>query len=623
MSDLTFDITGTVGNLDVLLPEAFIPEDDYVYLGKNKYVTIYGVLGFPGYVHVGYFDSIINEMGNKIQCVSLFKQVKNSEAIEILSSEITKMQSNMNVSKIPDAGVEQKINDYKETRTNIQLNQDIMLQVMRFYRVYGTSREELDKNCEEFQNLCDQSGVIVKCLVLDQDEAFKSSLATMYMGFNEKKFRKNIDIGGFVSLFAKGHSGHKHANGVYIGTVAETGSILIYDAFIGAPYLSNPMMLIFGIPGAGKSVLLKLIAARSNATTGDEIVYFDVENESRKLIDNNGGNFIVFESGKKLGINPLDIVVSEEDGEKFIDVSGKIASVKNMLNIVVAMFRNVAGGSGGGLDGNEMTVLEVVLFNMYEKLGITENPDSLFEYREDVGSKDGVFNLGKVKKKLFTLTDLKKELYNHEETKKLALLMENITGNGSMSMFDCETDDNIIFDHRLTGVSYKKIRDKKTKAFALINMIEFVLTRFMDYRYLDRKKRLIVDEAWDLLKYEELLEYIEEADRRGRKYETQVLLSTHFVDELLATKEGRAILKLSATKIIMQQNIDSVNDIGDYFGLSDDLKVELATFEAGEGILIAGSEKIKIKVEVEDYEWQFVSTSQSDNDKLKVGETDQ
>jgi type IV secretory pathway VirB4 component len=601
---------GVVGNLDMFLPDIVDEYEDYVYLGKNKYVTMYGVLTFPAYVHVGYFDEIINEMGPKVQCTSLFQRIKNSEAIAQLSSQIVVMRSNIANDRNPDAGIVQKIADYEEMRKSIQLNQDIMLQVVRLYKIFGSSKEDLDKNCEIFQNICDQVGMIVKCLVLDQGEAFKSSLGTMYMGFNEKKFKKNIDTGAFVSMFAHGHSGHMHSKGIYLGTIANTGARLIYDIFIGAPYLSNPMMMIFGIPGAGKSVLLKLIAARSNATTGDEVVYFDVENEAEKLIKKLGGNYINLEAGKKSGINPLDIVISEDKGTRFIDLSGKIASVKNMLNLVAAMF-----GAPNGLNGKEYTVVELVLSSMFESLGITEDPDSLYEYSEDIKEANSGFNVGKTKKKMFVLSDLKAELYKHDATKDLALLMENITGKASMSMFDCQTDESIQLDRRVTGYGYKKIRDKRTKAFALINVMESVLTRFMDYRYKDIFKRLIVDESWDLLKYKELLEYIEEANRRGRKYDVSVILSTHFVDELLASKEGKAILKIAATKIIMQQNIDSVEDIAEYFNFSDELKMGLSMFESGDAIMVSGNEKLKFNVEVFDYEWGFVSTSNTDNHK--------
>lgn len=596
--------TGALGNLDIILPEAFIPYEDHVYLGRGKYASMYGVLSYPGYAYVGFFDEIIQDMRDKVQVMTHFSKIKSSKAIEALSDQIRVMGSNMRLhTSDDDAAMKQKIYDYQEIRERIQLNQEVLMQSVRIYKVLGNSKEELDENCEKFENICDNMQIIKKCLILDQEEAFKSTLPTMYMGFNESKFKKNIDTGGFVSLFAKGKSSLTHKNGTYLGKIADTGAPIVFDNFVGPPYLSNPMMLIFGIPGAGKSVAMKIIGKRANATTGDEIIYFDVEKESRTMIDDSGGVYINLDPGKKSGINPLDLVVSEEDGDRFVDVAGKIASIKSLLNVVVTLFR------GSNLKGTEITALEFTLRRMYSEIGVNDSPESLYEQRDsDQKGDEKVFNVRSVKKKIFRLRELKSELKKNEATAELAEIMEVITGEGSMSMFDCYADTDIKMNHNMVGIGYKKIRDKKAKVFALITMIDWVWNKFSDYQYKDIRKRLLIDEGWDLIKHPEILEYLEEIDRKGRKYWAQLIITTHFVDDLLSTKEGKAILKLSATKVIMQQNIDSVDDISGYFSLPEDLRTELPMFEPGDAILIAGNEKVRMNFEVFEYEKRYVFT---------------
>ncbi len=596
--------TGTLGNLDLILPPAFIPYEDHIKLSINNLTVIYGVLSFPSYLHIGYFDEIINEMKDKVHKVTYFSKISNKRAIDLLTDQIVVMGSNLKVkASDDDAALKKKRHDYEALRDLLQLNQEVLLQSVSLYKVSGHSLEDLRDHCNQFENLCDNLQVIVKTLIFDQEEAFKSMLPTLYMGLEEKKFKKNIDSGGFISLFAKGKSGLLHENGTFLGHMLDTGSPVIFDSFIGPPYLSNPMMTIFGIPGAGKSVAMKLIGKRANATSGDSIVYFDVEKESRKMVEDSGGYYVDIRPGVKSGFNPLDLFVTQEDGVKFVDLSGKIASIKDLLSVVSVLIRKCP------LSGSEITTMEFVLRSMYQELAISEIPDSLYEEREsDSEGSDQVFNFKAVKKKIFVLTDLRQRLEKEEATKELAQMMQLITGQGSMAMFDCETNVDFQVKHRITGIGYKKIRDRSTKVFAIMTMLNMFWSMFSDYDLVGHGKRILIDEGWELIRLPEILQILEEMARKGRKYWTQLILTTHFVDDLLRTNEGRAILELSSTKVIMQQNVDSVDRIGDYFALSDDIKSELFMFEPGNAIVLAGSEKFQMHFDVFDYEIDHVFT---------------
>lgn len=127
----------------------------------------------------------------------------------------------------------------------------------------------------------------------------------------------------------------------------------------------------FGTTGAGKSTTMKTMLGRM-AAYGYNICVLDPEREYEKIINMLGGKYVRIRPGEKLGINPFDVEVEEEEGKRFIDLNSKVADIRFILNIISEYY------IGKKLDGVQMAAIERIVRKLYYDRGITSDPDSLY-----------------------------------------------------------------------------------------------------------------------------------------------------------------------------------------------------------------------------------------------------
>src|SRR5260363_292961 len=77
----------------------------------------------------------------------------------------------------------------------------------------------------------------------------------------------------------------------------------------------------------------------------------------------------------------------------------------------------------------------------------------------------------------------------------------------------------------------------------------------------DRKKLVIIDEAWDLLKAGEVSTFIEHAYRKFRKYDGSVVIATQSLNDLYSSPVGVAIAENSAHKFLLGQTAEAVESL--------------------------------------------------------------
>ncbi|MDU7586734.1 MAG: ATP-binding protein [Acidovorax sp.] len=77
----------------------------------------------------------------------------------------------------------------------------------------------------------------------------------------------------------------------------------------------------------------------------------------------------------------------------------------------------------------------------------------------------------------------------------------------------------------------------------------------------NRKKIVIVDEAWDLLKEGEVATFMEHAYRKFRKYGGAVVICTQSINDLYENAVGRAIAENSASMYLLGQTEETVESI--------------------------------------------------------------
>lgn len=231
--------------------------------------------------------------------------------------KLTAMIANSNIQKrkgnIVDYAEELAIADLEGLREAIQTNRDRMSFAQIMITVYGNTEEDLMSRCEYFEDMCARKSMKPRMIAVEQAKAFIS--AAPYQKILIKDNLRSVTTGAIACLIPTGNTELTHKTGIYLGENIYTRSPIFYDTFIGPPTITNPHIYVAGTSGAGKSVLLKLISARS-AASGEWVVILDPEKEYQSLIKHLGGQYINLKPGEKSGINPMDLEIEYDDKDK-------------------------------------------------------------------------------------------------------------------------------------------------------------------------------------------------------------------------------------------------------------------------------------------------------------------
>lgn len=597
-----FMLVGTIGNRDLIQPDALIEKKDYLYLGWNRYVRTYGLLVIP-LTYVGIFNTLYNTLGENIDSVSYVSKIKEREAIAYLGNEIAVVGANAKLARkrgtVDNAAEEMKAS-LEETQRLVQTGREKLFYVRKTFRIFGDTKEELDYNSKVFEDTIEGQSMQAKCFILNQAETFLSALPTSVAGLPDKEYKRNFTTEGLAGLFPTGFNGIYHKNGIFFGYTLSTQDIIQYDFFYGKDGLTNPMTIILGKKGSGKSVTEKLIISRG-ASNNAWVFVFDLEGESEKITRKLGGQVVTIKPGIKSGINPLELTETfdSEDGYSYVNILEKVTDTRENLNVFSIKFR------GAPLHASEITVLDEVIRELYEIRGITEDANSLYEM-DDIKGDDG-YVLSRVKKRMPIYSELRENLLKYEATKNLAEAMKIITGNGSLSLFDCEST----VDLRKGGVvcfSLKGVNDTFSKLYSIISLFDFLWSILGSWEFADIEKLFLLDELWFFAAIEEAFAKIENFERRGRKFKVSLIMATHFITELIATDTGKAILNLCETKILMGNSPESSAEIADYFKLPKGSAEKIQTFKEGECMLVNSQERTSMKFKLFDFEKEYMET---------------
>lgn len=269
---------------NVLVPDSIQEFADYTYFGHNKYSRQFAITIYPDQTWIGWLDDI-SRIGD-INISIKIETSPNSTVINQLTKKLVQNQSQYqtyqkqgNIAHLPE--LEQMICDLEELRTLIQTNRDRLFSVTIFIKVNAKTKEELDEKTLLIESEFAKKTAMIRCLTFRQLESWKNILPLGTKPIDN--FERNMTTGGIATLIPISSPNLSHDSGIFIGRNIFTNAPVYVDTFIGPPALPNPHTFICGTSGGGKSVALKLIAARNMISNGSNIFFLDVEGEYAKL----------------------------------------------------------------------------------------------------------------------------------------------------------------------------------------------------------------------------------------------------------------------------------------------------------------------------------------------------
>jgi len=281
----------------------------------------------------------------------------------------------------------------------------------------------------------------------------------------------------------------------------------------------NYNVAIAGTSGSGKSLLLNEIAA-AYLGTGARVWIIDVGRSYEKACRNFGGSFIEFTENAALSLNPFSLVQDiDEDMELLQPLLAQMVSPREPLEGFQYSTLGTAIRKTWKAKGNAMTVSDV--------------HDLLATGRLDEESSD-----------------------QDRRLMDLAAMLQPYTREGAYGRY-FESDATIDFGADFIVLELEELKAKKDLQTVVLLIVMYRITREM-YFSRERKKIVIIDEAWDLLSGGATAEFIEAGYRRARKYKGAFMSATQGVDDYYRNPAAKAALDNSDWMLLLRQKPESI-----------------------------------------------------------------
>lgn len=565
---------------DLISPSSIEIKSDYFRLGTKYGRTLY-VYGYPRSLYTGWLSPLINI--DEVLDVSMYiYPVDSGVVMKNLRKKVTQLEASMNVNaekgRVRDPELEAAINDAEELRDQLQVGAERFFRFGLYVTLWADSLDELRFVQQKIETLFGQQMVFSKVASSQQEQGMQS---TMPQCTDQLQIRRNMNTGAISTSFPFTSADLTQEKGILYGINMHNNGLVIFDRFS----LENANMVVFAKSGAGKSFTVKLEALRS-MMIGSEILIIDPENEYQKLCDAVGGSYIRLSLNSDVRINPFDL-------PKVIDNEDANDALRANLVTLHGLFRLMLGGATSNgqpaapLTPNEEADLDQALIDTYARAGITSDP---LTHQSTPP----------------TILNLYDTLLHMEGTgPSLAQRLRKYTTGTFAGIFSQQS--NVDINNQMVVFNIRDLEDELRPVAMYI-----VLSHIWNVVRAEQKRRLlIVDEAWQLMQFEDSANFLFSLAKRARKYYLGLTTITQDVEDFMSTKMGRAIVANSSMQLLLKQSTSAVDVLSDVFKLTDEEKKRLANFPVGQGLFFAGPNHVHIQIIASETEESLITTNPS------------
>ena len=447
-----------------------------------------------------------------------------------------------------------------------------------------------------------------------QEEGFKSNLP---LNNNYITRKHTFDRGSMATVFPFVNADAGMDTGVPIGMNKQTGLPLIFDNFSST--LTNYNMIIFGKSGAGKSVTIKTIMARSAILMGHENLVLDAEGEYVTMAEVLRGINIDISPKSDTVINIFD-VETEITKDEITGREKYVLNIENKVEDVTQALLTMARGSTKSEEVNELTkqIIAEIVAEAYTKKGITSDPESL--YTTSTGAE-----ISRVKKLMPTISEwydllLEKAEANTNDTYRyhydyLTKVMRQFCKkyNGQMAYFDGQSTYDLLDGSAFININISQLEERFARPLAQQILLTWIWEKYVKKNSEDktkaRSRRVLVDEAWMLLAYPEAVDFLNTMARRARKRNVSLTVVSQKFQDFYENKSCQAVLTSADTKLFLAQDKSEIEYLKEVFKLSEGEADFLITCSRGEGLIKIGYSSAVIAIKPTQREFEFVETN--------------
>ncbi|MBT3283085.1 hypothetical protein HN375_02960 [bacterium] len=288
-----------------------------------------------------------------------------------------------------------------------------------------------------------------------------------------------------------------------------------------------------------------------------------------------GGRYFNISLNSEHHINPFDLPIPRED-EAPSDV------LRSNIVHLVGMFRIMLGG----LTPQEDAIVDRAITETYALKDITPNS-----------------NFSNIEPPL--LSDFELVLSGMNGSEALVQKLSKYT-KGTWAGF-INKSTNVDINKKFVVFSVRDMEDdlKPVAMYIITHYIWNAIRKNM------KKRLLVIDEAWWMMKSEDTASFLFSMAKRGRKYYLGLATITQDVGDFLKSPYGLPLITNSSIQLLLKQSPTTVDTVQKTFNLSDEEKYLLLESSVGEGIFFAGLKHVAVKIIASYTEDQIITSDPS------------
>ena len=554
---------------DAIAPAMMRIDATKLQIGDTYIRTIF-TYAYPDVLEGNWLSPLIN-WDVKFDISMYVYPVDSARVMKFLRKRLTQLGSQraMNNGKwlIGDPHLDAQIQDVEELQQYLTRGQEKYFHFSLYITTYAESEDEMKKLTNMLDMMLAGRNILTKQTFLRSEQGF---IATGPFARDEVNVFRNISTKGLSTTFPFSSNSLSQDDGIFYGINTHNKSLIIFDRFRS----ENANMCVFAKSGGWKSFAVKLEILRA-LMMGTDVIVLDPENEYKALVDTVGGTYLNISLNSNEKINPFDLPRSLKDSETHVGdlLRGAIVNMIGLLRLML-----------GVITPNEEALLEKAIITTYSLKGITMDDDSI----------DG--------KEIPLLKDLSSVLETMDGASGLVNRLEKYVTGVFAWVFSRPT--NVDLKGWLVVFSVRDL-DDILRPIAMYILLTYV---WNVARSSEKKRFLVVDEAWNIMQYEDSAKFLFGLVKRARKYGLGVTTITQDVEDFMGSSYGKAIVTNSSIQLLLKQSPASIDVLQNVFKLTEQEKYILLNASVGTGLFFAWGEHVGIEILSSYFEEKIITT---------------
>jgi type IV secretory pathway VirB4 component len=553
---------------EVISPPGAEFQTDYFQIG-NFYGRTLLILDYPSHLLSGWLENIIN-LDESFNLSLYYYPVETAQVLKQLEKQLAKISAQISereaAGKVRSPELEAAYKNVEELRDLLAQARERMVEVGLYLTILANDKQELDNKTNKIIKNLESLLIVVKPIIFQQKDAF---LTTLPLCLDIIKTNYHLNSSTAATFFPFISSELIDYSGIFFGINLQNSGLVILDRW----KYENPHLVILARSGSGKSYTAKLEVMR-NLMIGTDVLILDPENEYQSIAELYNGSFISLSLKSEHNFNPFDLPSVLENEEPEDIYKEHIADLITFCQLLM----------NEKLASEDLVILDQAINQTYASFNILPNKD-----------------FSKIER-FPTLNDLRKILNSLVGGSKIASKLYPYTEGNLSGLINKPT--TIELNKRLIIFGFRELPEV-LRPIGMFVVLNYILNRAKK----ERKKRLvIIDEAWWIIRQDFGAEFLLNAIKRGRKYNLAVTNISQDVEDLLNSPYGRPIITNSAIVLLMKQSQASINLCGDVFALSEGEKQFLLQAERGQCLILVGQRRVPVYILASYAEDQIIKT---------------